>query len=179
MIWPKKDAHIKLRKNARVHREASVAISVYLQWVESDSLRNMQNNHEVISAGLIKLANALEALEKSNTGISETEFDNELEIVRTNAALITANTDSDKHAQMLKDAFLASAGVLAELQVLSFPRLEDDVDDLNEKISKFKGDAMTLNQKEQLKDIFSQTAVVLNRMDEVEEASSASVPRTD
>lgn len=143
----------------------SEPVNTYVSWVADMDNKEMGLDHEFTHNGLTNLANALAAVADQAEGVNRAQFDGKLNVMKTRADQITRDWKSGQHANMIKDAFRASADVMGDLQQTSFPGLQQDVATVSQQINDMDTSTLTLDQRKQVKDVFRAAADVVRNMD--------------
>ncbi|GAA4400745.1 hypothetical protein GCM10023187_14240 [Nibrella viscosa] len=141
------------------------AVRSYVDWATSISVQGeMGLDHQFTRTGLMNLADALAAVSLKAPNVNRQQVDNKLSRMRTMANDITDNWESTQHADKIKRAFQASVDVFDELQQSSFPNLNGDVASVRQAVEQMDTNTLTLDQKNKVKDVFRESADVLEKM---------------
>lgn len=137
--------------------ETPAAVQEFISFA-NDPQHEMGLSHEYTSTGLNNLANALESV-SSNVG--NVEVSNSIEEIRKNAESIQKEPESLKHANMVNDAFSSATTAFEKLQQDAFPEMKEEVSELKETANQLKDKQPLLEQKEEVKSFFGESARVL------------------
>ncbi|RYY30559.1 MAG: hypothetical protein EOP41_00350 [Sphingobacteriaceae bacterium] len=140
----------------------SSAIKDYQQWTISLADKKMDINHELTKTGLNKIADVLDLMSDSLTNPNKT-IHTDINSIRSHADSITYNWKSGKHADMIKLAFIKTADAITDLQPQNKPAFYKALQVLKLRINDIDTNTLTLNQREQVKDAFNQTASVFEK----------------
>ncbi|RYY05888.1 MAG: hypothetical protein EOP43_07825 [Sphingobacteriaceae bacterium] len=138
----------------------SSAIKDYRQWTTALAGKKMDVSHELTQAGLNKIADVLDLMSDSLANRNTTTIHADINSIRSLADSITYNWKSGKHADMIKLAFSKTADVLTDLQSTHKPVFNKGIQALKLEIKDIDTNTLTLNQRDQVKDAFKQTAFV-------------------
>lgn len=123
----------------------------------------MDVSHELTQTGLNKIADVLDLMSDSLADQNNNTIHADISSIRSLADSITYNWKSGKHADMIKLAFSKTADALTNLQKTNKPAFIKEVQALKLEIKDIDTIALTLNQRDQVKDAFKQTALVFER----------------
>ncbi|RYE29799.1 MAG: hypothetical protein EOP42_13585 [Sphingobacteriaceae bacterium] len=139
----------------------SAAIKDYGNWSASLAGKKMDVDHELTQTGLNKIANILDLM-SANQNNNTVHAD--ISRIYGLADSITYNWKSGKHADMIKLAFAKTTDVMSALQLKQKPAFAKEINVLKLKVKQIDTDTLTLNQRDQVKDVFNQTASVLSTL---------------
>lgn len=140
----------------------SMAIGDFQKWTKGLPDHRMNIDHELTSTGLRKIANILfliDTLRTNSTGPAKANIDS----IRMMADSVTFNWKSGRHADMIKEGFTKTADVITTLFPNKTPALAHAVDDLKLKMQDINQKVLTLNQRDEVKAAFQQTAEVFRQ----------------
>lgn len=131
----------------------------YVSFVDSDQ-ENMDLSHEYTNEALAKLINATDAM------ASEVGYDVEADMqeVKQLAERITQEPFETTHANSIKEAATKLEGVLQNIQQDAFPNLSGSTDAVRNAAEGIDPEELTLNQKEDVKNFFRESAELLEQM---------------
>lgn len=141
------------------------SVDDYITWTQNIEAGDMGVEHTFTKNGLLNLATALKDVANDAPDVNKAQFDAKLTKMRAMADSITDEWKETTHANKIKRAFAASVDVMQELQQSSFPDLQSDVSNLQQEVSQMDPSVMTLEQKEEVKSFFRESADILQKME--------------
>lgn len=143
-------------------RQATLNNSAVLSYVSfiNDDPDSMGLDHEFTNEALLKLTNATSAL------ADEIDYDiqKDLEEVRTHSSKITNDPFETSHANSIRKSAEILANVLQNMQQEAFPNLASEAEDVKDAVAAIDLDALTLDQKGDVKNFFRESADLLEKM---------------
>lgn len=134
-------------------------VSAYVSFIKEDP-DPMGLDHEFTSEALSKLINATDAMaEEINYDLKK-----DMDTVKTLSEQITEDPFETTHANAIKEAADILARVLQNIQQNAFPGLADEADEVKNSVTDIETDVLTLNQKEDVKNFFRESADLLEKM---------------
>lgn len=178
VFWPSDDAERRDnmdrdttgRVDARSDNAAQPAgtvsqpVQAYITWAQA-SAGEMGIDHEYTHDGLDKMTAAIASIAQQTKDVDKQEFQDQFNKIEKKADNITHDPNSTEHADMIIAAFKTNTNLLEEVQESSFPDMEGDVDKIEDAVEKLQASTLTLEQKDEVKNVFRQIAEVLERMD--------------
>ena len=137
----------------------NATVGAFVTFVEEDQ-ENMDLSHEYTNEALNKLINATDAM------ANEVGYDVEADMqeVRQLADKITQEPFETTHANSIKEAATKLEGVLQNIQQEAFPTLTGGTDAVKNAAEGIDPQELTLNQKEDVKNFFRESAELLEQM---------------
>lgn len=123
---------------------------------------NMGIDHEYTSSGIQNMADALEYIADNSNADVQTQ--NKVDELNNKAESITQDPESTKHADKIKDAFVTAADLITNLQQSVYPELNQEAQDVVNASENINSNELTLNQKQEIKNFFDETAQVVRAM---------------
>ncbi|GAB2618288.1 hypothetical protein [Belliella aquatica] len=135
------------------------AVFAFVSFINEDP-DSMGLDHEFTNEALLKLTNATSAL------ADEIDYDiqKDLDKVKTHADKITKDPFDTTHANSIRMSAGILANVLQNIQQKAFPNLESEADVVIKSASAIELEALTLNQKGDIKNFFRKSADLLEKM---------------
>jgi hypothetical protein len=140
-------------------RETNGTVAAYIDFVEKSNDR-MSLDHAYTNEALLKLIEATKA--KADEVGYEVRAD--LDNVREYAKMITNDPFETTHADSMRKAAGILTNVLHNIQKAHYPRLEDEVEDLQSATESIKPAVLTLEQKDAVKNFFAKASDLLQKM---------------
>lgn len=125
---------------------------------------DMSVEHEYSSTAIQALANSLLVLTEENDMKMKIDAKAKCETIKRKAVEITKDWKSTDHADKIRDAALSSVEIIKEIQMESYPKLKDEVIELENAAHEIKKGALAMEQKKEVKNFFKMTADVLEKM---------------
>lgn len=134
-------------------------VTAFVSFIKEDP-DPMGLDHEFTSEALSRLTNA------SSATADEIGYDIQKDIdqVKTLSEKITRDPFETTHANSIKEAAGILAGVLQNMQQSAFPGLESEADEVENAVTAIETDVLTLEQKEEVKNFFRESADLLEKM---------------
>ncbi|WP_158829537.1 hypothetical protein [Mucilaginibacter lacusdianchii] len=154
---PNSEPHANYAKQAR-RQNISSAIDDYTKWATALPDRRMNMDHGLTSKGLHKIASVLTLMVDSVSAGNQTRAKADVDTIRMMADSVTQNWRSGRHADMIRKAFLKTADALALRQQHRSSAVDQSVDSLVQQAQKINPETLTLNQRDEVKSAFIQTA---------------------
>lgn len=135
------------------------AVFAFVSFINDDP-DSMGLDHEFTNEALLKLTNATSAM------ADEIDYDiqKDLDEVRTHADKITNDPFETTHANSIRLSAEILANVLQNIQQKAFPNLAGEADAVIKSVSAIELEALTLDQKGDVKNFFRKSAVLLEKM---------------
>lgn len=135
------------------------AVIAYVSFINDDP-DQMGLDHEFTNEALLKLTNATSAM------ADEIGYDiqKDLEEVRTHADKITTDPFETTHANSIRKSAEILANVLQNMQQKAFPGLTSEANSVMNAAIAIEPEALTLDQKEDVKNFFRESAYLLEKM---------------
>jgi hypothetical protein len=140
-------------------RENNGAVAAYVNFVESNKGK-MSLDHAYTNEALLKLIEATNA--KANEVGYEVRAD--LGKARGYAKMITNDPHATTHANSIRKAVDILTNVLQNIQKAEYPGLANEVKELKSASESIKPEVLTLDQKDAVKNYFSQASDLLQKM---------------
>jgi hypothetical protein len=140
-------------------RENNGAVAAYVNFVESNKGK-MSLDHAYTNEALLKLIEATNA--KANEVGYEVRAD--LGKARGYAKMITNDSHATTHANSIRKAVDILTNVLQNIQKAEYPGLANEVKELKSASESIKPEVLTLDQKDAVKNYFSQASDLLQKM---------------
>jgi len=140
-------------------RENNGTVAAYVNFVENNK-ESMGLHHEYTNEALFKLIEATNA--KANEVGYEVRAD--IDKAREYAEMITKDPHATTHADNIRKAADILTNVLQNIQKAEFPGLAGDVGELKTATESIKPGVLTLDQKDAVKNYFSQASDLLQKM---------------
>lgn len=141
----------------------AMAIDEYDRWVDALPERRMNVDHELISNGFTKIASVLSLMADSSTTREKGRARADIETIKLMADSITVNWKSGRHADMITKAFDKTADCILILSKTRNDDFDNERNNLLEKVKAINDETLTLNQRDEVKAAFKQTANVLKK----------------
>lgn len=143
-------------RRAVINNSAVVAFVSFI----NDDPDSMGLDHEFTNEALLKLTNATSAM------ADEIDYDiqKDLDEVRTHADKITKDPFETTHANSIRLSAEILANVLHNIQQKAFPNLASEADIVIKSVSAIELEALTLDQKGDVKNFFRKSAELLEKM---------------
>ena len=156
------DNEVRAMSVADRNTMATMAVSKFNTFVENPEVE-MNLDHDYTCKGLKLMANALAGM------ANEYDLDNAnvMSTVRTlkqKADILDNDWKSTKHADHIKEAFMAATSTMSEIQKAHLPAMATRIDKLKQEAMDVDPKTLTLNQKEDVKTFFRQYADAINDM---------------
>lgn len=136
----------------------TMGVAAYLSYVEDEE--RMGRDHEYTNTALLRLISAVQAkADEMNYDISA-----DMQSIRQDAEKITNDPTATDHANSIKNAGQKIVDVLEGMQQENFPELSQDVQEARDAVQNIDTSTQTLEQRDQVKSFFSETADVLRKM---------------
>ena len=135
------------------------AVAAYVNFVENNKGK-MSLDHEYTNEALLKLIEATKA--KANEVGYEVQAD--IEKAKEYAEMITKDPFETSHADNIKKADGILTNVLQNIQKAKYPTLAPEVEALKSASESIKPGVLTLDQKDAVKNYFTQAADLLQKM---------------
>lgn len=146
---------------AEMRQEApgNSAVLAFVSFIDEDP-DTMGLDHEFTNEALLKLTNA------TNAVADEVGYDTQRDMdeVRTLSEKITTDPFETSHANSIKEAAGILAQVLQNIQQDAFPDLSGEADEVTNAATDIETDVLTLDQKEDVKNFFRESADLLDKM---------------
>ena len=141
---------------------ATMAVSKFNTFVANPEVE-MNLDHDYTCKGLKLMANALAAM------ANEYDLDNvnvmaTTKTLKEKAAILDNDWKSTKHADHIKEAFIAATGTMSEIQKAHLPSMAGRINTLRQEAMDVDPSTLTLDQKEDVKSFFRQYADAINDM---------------
>jgi hypothetical protein len=140
-------------------RENNGAVAAYVNFVENNK-KMMGLHHDYTNEALLKLIEATNA--KANEVGYEVRAD--IDKAREYAEMITNDPYATTHANSIRKALDILNNVLQNIQKAEFPGLVNEVKELKSASESIKPEVLTLDQKDAVKNYFSQASDLLQKM---------------
>jgi hypothetical protein len=140
-------------------RENNGAVAAYVNFVENNK-EMMGLHHDYTNEALLKLIEATNA--KANEVGYEVRAD--IDKAREYAEMITNDPYATTHANSIRKALDILNNVLQNIQKAEFPGLVNEVKELKSASESIKPEVLTLDQKDAVKNYFSQASDLLQKM---------------
>ena len=137
------------------------AVNEYVQYVEENA-ESMGLEHEYTHKGLTNLAEALESVASQMPGSPNVQSD--ISNLKQQADRLMKETESTKHANTIREAFMSSANVLEEFQQNQYPDMQQEVQELKSIAKNIDKSKMATEQSDAVNRFFAQSADVVSRM---------------
>ncbi len=149
----------ELQDTTRQDAPNNATVNSYVSFVE-EHRDQMGQDHEFTSEALTKLVNATEAM------AAEINYDirNDIDSVRMQADKVTQEPTATSHANSIREAADVLAGALQQIQKNAFPDLSNEADQVKNAASDIDGNELTLDQKDEVNNFFSESADLLEKM---------------
>lgn len=135
------------------------SVVAFVTFIEEDP-DQMGLDHEFTNEALAKLTNATRSM-ADKVGYDSQK---DMQQVRTLAEKITNDPFETTHANSIKEAADVLAQVLQNIQQVAFPGLAGDADNVKNAATDIDTDILTLDQKEDVKNFFKESADLLEKM---------------
>ena len=138
------------------------AVEVFLRW--SDERRTpgpMNPDHWHTGTGIRNLAAALEGLAARARDV---DIEKEVATVRRWADTLWANTASNRHADITRNAFMTLGGLMGAVQQKLAPGLTHDVAEVQRAAEAIRPDDPLLDQRDRVQHFFERSATVVRQM---------------
>jgi hypothetical protein len=134
-------------------------VTAFVSFIKEDP-DQMGLNHEFTNEALLKLTNATQAM------ADETGYDirTQMEAVKTNAEKISTDPFETTHANSIRESANILAQTLQNIQQNAFPDLTSEAGEVNSAVTAIEMDVLTLDQKEDVKNFFRESADLLEKM---------------
>lgn len=148
-------------ESAETRQEApnNSTVITYLRLIKEDP-DPMGLDHEFTNEALLKLIDATRAMANE---IGH-DIQRDIEEVKTLTNKITSDPFETNHANAIKESAEILANVLKELQQKAFPTLTSEANEVQNAVADIGLDVQTLEQKEEVKNFFRQSANLLKKM---------------
>lgn len=138
------------------------AVTAYVSFIivsETDS-NSMGLDHEYTNEALLKLTHATRAM------ADEIGYDiqKDMDEVKTHADKITRDPYETSHANSIRKSAETLAKVLKNVQQNAFPNLASEANGVRNAAQAIDPDALTLDQREEVKNFFMESARMLEKM---------------
>ena len=140
-------------------KENNSTVAAFVSFVENDTNR-MSLDHAYTNEALLKLKAATKAM----AGEIGYEIQADLEKVEESAILITNDSFETSHTKNIRNAADKSTTALQNMQLAKYPWLSEEVDALKNASTAINPDALTLEQKDAVKNYFAKAADLLEKM---------------
>jgi hypothetical protein len=138
-------------------------IEDYIAFVRTtEPSREMEMDHDYTAEGIQKLAAALDAL--VNETDSDVNINDKKDRLKQTADYIQQDPYSTSHADSIKAAFTIASEIIASVQQQNFPGLSSETASVKSAAQNIDPGTQTLDQKEQVKDFFEESASALDAM---------------
>ena len=127
---------------------------------------DMGLDHEFSHEALTKLANATVALAESHDLGDEASVLEHKQLIKQNADAIMRDPYAGTHGDQIREAAIAVADIMAMVQERGYPEYADAVAEVREAANDISGEALTLDQKEDVRDFFGKARVAVKAMRE-------------
>ena len=140
-------------------KENNSTVAAYVNFVESNN-EKMTLDHAYTNEALLKLIEATDAM------ANEVGYDvrADLEKAREYANMITKDPFETTHADNIKKAGDILTNALQNIQVAKYPTLTNEVEELKNASAEIDPLALTLEQKDAVKNYFEKAADLLEKM---------------
>lgn len=128
----------------------------YVMYVEENG-QTMGLEHEYTSEGIQKLAVALTAI-ADEVAPEDTDIMDRKNVLLEVAREIQTDPLSLQHANLIKEAFVASADLMDALQEFKYPGLETQVQEVQDVAASINKDVQTLDQRDKVKNFFQESS---------------------
>ncbi len=134
-------------------------VTAFVSFIKEDP-DQMGLDHEFTNEALLKLTNATQAM------ADETGYDirTQMEVVKTNAEKISTDPFETTHANSIRESANILAQALQNIQQNAFPDLTSEAGEVNSAVTAIEMDVLTLDQKEDVKNFFRESADLLEKM---------------
>jgi hypothetical protein len=139
--------------------ENNVTVAAFVSFVENDTTR-MSLDHAYTNEALSKLTAATNAM----AGEIGYDVQADLEKVKESAILITREPFETSHATNIRNAADKSTTALQNMQLAKYPWLSEEVDALKNASAAINPEALTLEQKDAVKNYFAKASDLLDKM---------------
>lgn len=140
----------------------STAVLAFVNFINEDP-NKMDLDHEFTKEALLRLTNATKATaDKIGYDINK-----ELGEVKVYADKVTTEPFESTHANSIRSAAVILSAVLQNIQQDSFSGLASEAVTVKNAANNIKGDVLTLDQKEAVKNYFMQSADLLEKMNPI------------
>lgn len=135
----------------------------FVTYVNDNDIKDrMGEDHQITAEAFMRLSAALEGLSQNDGTYSQ-----QIEEIRQNAQAIQTNTESQQHANHVKNASTAAANVLAQIRQTQYPdAAESEVEDVQEKANEIDANTLLTEQKDEVEGFFEKAADAIEKMDE-------------
>ncbi len=150
--------------NRTAPSKIEMAIDNYDRWVQTLPDRRMNVDHELTSNGLTKIASVLALMADSSVTREKSQVRANIDTIKLMADSITVDWRSGRHADMIKKAFNKTADctlLLSKNRSNSFEKVQGN---LKESVKALDEKTLTLNQRDEVKTAFKQTAEVFKNI---------------
>lgn len=135
-------------------------VQEYVEFTNQTEDAEMGVDHEFTSEGLNKLAEALEDV-ADNAGIEDEQLQANIEDIKSKADFIQEDWEDLTHADSIRAAFASANDAFETIQQQEFPQQSQQVDELKQQAQEVKPGAMTLEQRQEVKEYFDKSAETL------------------
>jgi len=125
---------------------------------------DMNVHHDYSNVALRALSNSIMALATETNMKDETNVAAKCKMIKENAKEITEDWQDTNHADLIREAAIASTNVLKEIQEEKFPNLQGEVLEVEKFAKNIKKGTLTLDQKKSVKAFFRSAANLLQKM---------------
>lgn len=147
------------REDTRQSSLSNSTVLAYVSFINEDS-DSMGLDHEFTNEALSRLTEATNAMANEiNHDIRK-----DIDTVRTLTEKITTDPYETTHANSIKEVAGILAQALQNMQQHAFPDFDNEADEVKNAASDIETDVLTLEQKEAVKNFFSESANLLEKM---------------
>lgn len=134
-------------------------VTAFVSFIKEDP-DSMGLDHEFTNEALLRLTNA------ANAVANEINYDikNDIDRVKTLAEKITKDPFETTHANSIKEVAGILAQALQNMQQKAFSDLASEADQVKNAVANIEVDVLTLDQKQEVKDFFRESADLLEKM---------------
>jgi hypothetical protein len=149
---------------AAVTTAADEGVQAFVSFVRDNPAEaNMALGHNYTSDGIRYLAAALSVL-VNRDGAADQEIERKLSALKQKADRLQENWRSTQHADIIRDAFILAADVMATLQQKQDAELSVQIAQVRQAAEAISSDRLALEQRVQVREFFSRASTTLQNM---------------
>lgn len=150
-------------QNQTMGQQADNPVAEFITFVH-DREGEVSLSHDYTQKGLQRLADALAYLHNQNQTVNGNQY---LSEISNTASAIVKDTDSKKHADKIRSAFIAAANFMQNLPQSDYPQMQEETDKIMDAAEDIQADELATDQATEIKGFFGNVANAFAEMENV------------